>query len=164
MLALLSRLVMYSSFSFTTYTRTMHWPSQRWAAHKACTCLDCLSMQSASDELMQEGLYSLELQCAHLLKHAVSALKASLLLRYLRKPCAQLCHLQRSALCNEPDEKLIGQTAFEKAKTLRGMHALNDEANLGLQGCLPLLLSFAKPLLCPPACNNSRVWNASQTQ
>ena len=44
------------------------------------------------------------------------------------------------------------------------MHALNDEADLGLQGCLPLLLSFSKAFLGPPACSDKRFWNILQTQ
>ena len=98
MLVLLSRLEMYSSFSFTTYTHAMHQYFQGWAAHNGCTRLECLFMQRTSTECTQKGPCSFDLQYAYLLKHAVPALQASLLLRHLREPCAQLCHLQGGSL------------------------------------------------------------------
>ena len=95
MLVLLSRLEMYSSFNFTTYTDTMHQLCPKWLlarvayAWNACLCI------YTSFWIPQKGFCSFKLQHAYLLKHAISALQASLLLRYHREPCAQLCHLHR---------------------------------------------------------------------
>ena len=97
MVALLSRLVMYSSFSFTTCTDTMHQSIPEMG------CLQGLHTPAmlfrASTESMQKGLCIFVLQLAHLLKHAIPALQASLLLRHLSQPRAQLCHLQGAPLC-----------------------------------------------------------------